>query len=340
MMVIPAVRGFKTLPVTALPRLIEKFSPVADGGSPEPDEDDKIHFSIPLAPVDRAVLDRLDQRWNLLDNLQKDDSYPSLLLHLFHNWDWSFTIQSRMLSLFTNQSVLEETQTRTQQYEAALHLAGWSKGFGRDEFRSLQLLKENEGFLARLGDRSFFSIKFVPSHEDRRYWDILVAMFLRVPEDMLFWMNAAERRRILHRNHDMLEWFASHYSIWKIARMFDLWSRRPSNRDQVFKLLSEGSHATHILRHAHDMQGLLLKYPSSNADSEVERDINESSGRLQETGTREEGDSVEQSENEDEDGSGDNGDRTINQNLDLFLASFTSENRLAVPHTDHYLELS
>jgi hypothetical protein len=156
MMVIPAVHGFKTLPVTALPSLIEKFSPVVDGGSPETDEDDKIHFSIPLAPVDRAVLDRLDQRWNLLDSLQKDDSYPSLLLHLFHNWDWSFTIQSRMLSLFTNQSALEETQTRTRQYKAALHLAGWSKGFGRDEFRSLQLLKENEGFLARLGDRSFF----------------------------------------------------------------------------------------------------------------------------------------------------------------------------------------
>ncbi|KAH8650874.1 kinase-like domain-containing protein [Tricladium varicosporioides] len=239
---LPHAYGYCTLPVTALGILVERLSPPLEGQALEDTaETDFVDFYIPLAPFERYLLDVLDERWNLSASLREDDSFDALLGHLFHNWEWSYNVQSYLQAAFTNEDDPEKCENYQQMYEKGLHRMAWTTGYGRNLFRIASLKEVNNGFLQRLGSKPFWSIRFKPWDEDAKCWSILASMFLRNQPLMLFWMNAPERRRIFSRRNETLEWHFSQYYIWQIVRIFDLWSRRPSNSRDIVKLFSKQS---------------------------------------------------------------------------------------------------
>lgn len=270
MLTIPPVHGFKTLPVDALPK-IEKFLQGNSIANQNP-----VSFFIPLAPLDCTLLDRLDKKWALLAGLSKDDEHDELVEHIFHNWEWSFLVQSDMLNIFRSEKEHEKALTRPAKYKEALDTIGCWKSYNKARFRVALLAAENENFLERLGDQPFFNVKFVPSPNDGKYWDILASMFLRAPKEMLFWMNAPQRRKVFNRRDDMLEWIASHYEIWKLARIFDLACRRPSNAHavaQMFLTTPYSAITTFTLRRAKETNGKIIKYMVDAADSDGSGDM-------------------------------------------------------------------
>jgi len=273
-MPIPSVHGFKTVPVGTMHKWLQIS---LDGEATE--NQNPIYFFIPLAPLDRLLLDRLNDRWGLLAGLSKDARHDALVEHIFHNWEWSFIVQSNMFNIFLSEEEDEKALTTAGKYQRALHMMGSSKPHGRSRFRATLLSAENEDFLARLGDQPLFDVNFVPSLKDGKYWDILASMFLRAPKQMLFWMNAPERRQVLNHRNDTLEWVVSHYEIWKLARIFDLASRRPENAHAVVRIFSTPPYsavALFTLRHADESNsGLIEDDDGAGSDESGERSENE-----------------------------------------------------------------
>jgi hypothetical protein len=98
-------------------------------------------------------------------------------------------------------------------------------------------------------------------------------MYLRFPDEMLFWMNAPARRRVFQRRNEPLEWFCAHFSIRIVCRIFDLKCRRPTNSSTIQELLSNSYHARSLLlslrRRGFEDQTLLsyMDTPGSSAPS-------------------------------------------------------------------------
>jgi hypothetical protein len=250
----PPAYGFKTIP----PQELVRFADSDDGhaGGPVP-------YIISMAPIDRVVLEALDVRWDLLNTLEKSDDHGVLLEHLFHNWDWTYTISSYIVNVLTDPIGSPQLQTRKERYLEALHLSGAIKGYAVEEFRSRIVQRDNGDFLQLLGDAPISSINFVRSQRDAKHWDILAAMYLRFPDEMLFWMNAPARRRFFNRHNEALEWFCAHFSIRIVSRIFDLRCRRPLNSKIMQELFGNSPSASSLrisMRYAVSEDQNLLSY--------------------------------------------------------------------------------
>lgn len=229
-----------------------------------------VPFIVSMAPIDRAILESLDARWNLLKDLEKRDDHDVLLQHLFYNWEWTYTISSNIVNIFEEPIGSPELLTREQRYQEALHLSGSAKGNHVEEFRSKMIQRDNGDFLRQLGDEPISKINFVPSKLDAKHWDMLAAMYLRFPNEMLFWMNAPARRRIFQRRNSPLEWFFAHFSIRIVCRIFDLQCRRPSNCKTIQELFSKSPSANPMLlslRYAGSRDLKLLHYMDMSGSS-------------------------------------------------------------------------
>ncbi|KAL6408087.1 hypothetical protein AUP68_08460 [Ilyonectria robusta] len=270
---LPCANGFRTLPVTALGTFSERLARLLDGESIDNAEKaEGVDFYIPLAPFERRLLDLVDERWGLLATMLSDDSIDALLPHLFHNWAWSYTVQSRLQDAFTIEDDIEKCENYRQMYDKGLHRMAWTSGYGRELFRIPPLRESNHDFLERLGSKPFWNIRFKPLDEDVKYWAILARMFLRNKPLMLFWMNAAERRRIFSTRNEVLEWHHSHYHIGQIVRIFDLWSRRPSNSEDVANLFWNVNYSAllelSMRRTRHGVNDKLVSYPRATEPAE------------------------------------------------------------------------
>ena len=239
--------GFKTITPPAFGKIIE-----ADSGTVEESTDgndgkqQSVPFIISMAPLDRLVLEDLDKRYNLLQDFAKPENHEALLQHLFWNWDWTYTVSSYIINLFTNPVGWSGLQ-RHQSLQHALHLAGSFQGHAIQEFRARIVQNDNEDFLEQIGKKPASCIEFLPSRNDYAHWDILSAMFLRYPTELLFWFNAAARRRLCRRQNKSLEWFIGHFSIHIVAHIFDLRCRRPSNVTQIHTVFSSSLYADDML---------------------------------------------------------------------------------------------
>lgn len=167
------------------------------------------------------------------------------------------------MNILTDPMASPELLTREERYLEALHLSGSFKGNAVEEFRSRIVQRDNEDYLRQLGDKAISSINFVPSQRDAEHWDILAAMYLRFPREMLFWMNAPARRRLFQGRNDPLEWFFGHFSIRIVWRIFDLKCRRPENSNKIQELFGKSSKARSVflsLRHTGSGDQKLLHY--------------------------------------------------------------------------------
>lgn len=242
--------GFKTITPSAFGKIMEGGSGAEEEAHADVKEDDdtqqSIRFIISMAPLDRLILEDLDKRYNLLQDFTRPENHEALLQHLFCNWDWTYTVSSNIINLFTNPVGWSGLQ-RHQYLQHALHLAGSFQGYAVQEFRARIAQDDNEDFLQQLGKKPVSCIEFVPSSNDDTHWDILSAMFLRHPTEMLFWMNAAARRRLCRRRNKSLEWFVGHFSIHTVAHIFDLRCRRPANVTQMQNIFSSSINAGDML---------------------------------------------------------------------------------------------
>jgi hypothetical protein len=109
-------------------------------------------------------------------------------------------------------------------------------------------------------------------------------MFYQAPQKMLFWMNAAERRRVFQRRDTHLEWYEAHYSIWKVVRIFDLWKRKPSNSNEIARLFSDSKYSALLKATFHhendDPEHPIVTY--YNEDSSGQIGSSEKSSELEE----------------------------------------------------------
>ena len=187
---------------------------------------------------------RLIYKWTKftpqLEHLQNDRDYNLLLKHIFWNWEWTFTISSYIFNIFMRPIDDQGPMNRESRFQRALGCAGSSvKGDATDEFRSRIVKADNCNFCSQLEGRLVSEINFRPSELDQKYWDILAAMYLRSPDQMLFWMSSTTRRRVFKKSHPHLEWFSGHFSIPIVSRIFDLSQRRPNNSDRIRELLTK-----------------------------------------------------------------------------------------------------
>ncbi|KAJ4204126.1 hypothetical protein NW759_014963 [Fusarium solani] len=277
---LPCVDGFRTLTVTALGTFSERLARLLGSESIDNAENaEDVDFYIPLAPFERRLLDLVDERGegDLLATGLSGGSIDALLPHLFHNWAWSYTVQSCLQDAFTTEDDIEKCENYRQMYDKGLHRMGWRSGYGREQFRFPPLRESNHDFLERLGSKPFWNIRFKPLDKDAKYWAILARMFLLNKPLMLFWMNAAERRRIFSTRNEVLEWHHSHYHIGQIVRIFDLWSRRPSNSEDIANLFSNVNYSALFelsMRRARQGDNL-VSYPRA-ADPTKEAEATES----------------------------------------------------------------
>jgi hypothetical protein len=254
--------GFKTITPPAFYKLITKVSATDPGSGVADDDQHAVDFVISMASIDHNVLDILDKRWGLLQGLVKSENHDALLQHLFCNWDWTYTLSSNIVNLLTN-PVGYSGLDQDQYFQNALHLSGSFKGHAIEQFRAEIARDDNGDFLQRLGDRSVAQVNFIPPRKDERYWDMVAAMYLRFPAEMLFWTNAPARRRLYKRRNQSLEWFVGHYSIHILCRIFDLRCRRPSNVALMEGILQASTNADELLlsmRHAGAPGLELLQY--------------------------------------------------------------------------------
>jgi hypothetical protein len=144
-----------------------------------------------------------------------------------------------------------------------------------EEFRSRIVQRDNENFLQLLGDVPISSINFVRSQSDEKHWDILAAMYLRFPDEMLFWMNAPARRRLFQRSNEAFEWVCAHFSIRIVSRIFDLRCRRPLNSKTIEELFGDSPGASSLrisMRYTVSEDQKLLHYvdiPGTSAPHQV-----------------------------------------------------------------------
>ena len=252
------MHGFKTVPVMACSQLndlqCQGRRDLPDFPTPE--------YYIPLAGFEKAILHETQTQHHLRSTLSC--SSPDLLRsHLFHNWQWSYHVQSSLLDCLCNAIPCDcepkehqkkhdlglcsanpchcEPKEHQRKYDLALELAANIDHIHGNDFRIRDLVRHNPNFPDRLGRRQVWSVKFKPPLSDHGYWDVLAAMFSTCSPLMLFWMNAPERRRLFKGKNEPLEWKHSHFSVWQIVRIFDLWSRRQHNAESIAALSHEAA---------------------------------------------------------------------------------------------------
>jgi hypothetical protein len=113
---LPYAYGFKTIPPQELVNIAEADDEAPPKFDLQDQADQSVPFIVSMQPIDRAMLESINSRWNLLGSLEKRDDHYVLLQHLFHNWDWAYTLCSNIVNSLMEPLLSPEFLTRERRY--------------------------------------------------------------------------------------------------------------------------------------------------------------------------------------------------------------------------------